>query len=113
MASSLGISPNYLFVAPPNVEHLKERLELRGTEEEEDILLRLRNANSELMIASTPGLFDHTLVNSNFSETTTALFRLIRRWYPAMPNPGRLRSLQRRMRNLKNSLRGQGSNDNL
>ena len=37
----------------------------RGTETEEQIQKRLRNAKGELEQGRTPGLFDHMLVNDN------------------------------------------------
>lgn len=37
----------------------------RGTETEEQIQKRLRNARAELDQSNSPGLFDHLLVNDN------------------------------------------------
>ena len=107
LAPSLGLQPRYLFIAPENIERLRERLHLRCTEKNEEINLRLTNAVSEMKVSSTEGLFDDILVNANFSEATNALFRIVRKWYPAMPNAGRIRALQRKMRKLKEDHRRQ------
>ena len=32
LADSYGLKPKYLFIAPPSIDMLKERLQLRGTE---------------------------------------------------------------------------------
>ena len=32
LAESYGLKPKYLFIAPPSIDMLKERLQLRGTE---------------------------------------------------------------------------------
>ena len=107
LEASLGLRANYLFIAPESIERLRERLALRCTEQNEEIDLRLSNAVSELQVSNTEGLFDNVIVNANFAEATNTLFRVLRRWYPALPNPGKIRSLQRKMRNLKQDLRRQ------
>ncbi|XP_057547639.1 guanylate kinase 2-like [Amaranthus tricolor] len=55
----------FIFVCPPSYEDLEKRLRSRGTETEEQIQKRLRNAKGELEQGRTPGLFDHMLVNDN------------------------------------------------
>ena len=49
-----------VFLAPPSLEALEERLRLRGTETEEKILGRLETAKKELLLAPT---YDYTVVN--------------------------------------------------
>ena len=107
LAPTLGLRPKYLFIAPESTERLRERLILRCTERSEEIDLRLSNAVHEIKLGTSEGLFDDVLINSNFSEATNALFRIVRKWYPSMPNAGRIRALQRKMRNLKDCLRRQ------
>ncbi|KQJ87579.1 hypothetical protein BRADI_4g12050v3 [Brachypodium distachyon] len=55
----------FIFVCPPSFEELEKRLRARGTETEEQIQKRLRNAKAELDQSNTPGLFDHFLVNDD------------------------------------------------
>lgn len=49
-----------VFIAPPKIETLKERLESRGSNSEQDIQKRLTIAKNELL---TAGQFDVTLIN--------------------------------------------------
>jgi guanylate kinase len=55
----------FIFVCPPSFEELEKRLRARGTETEEQIQKRLKNAKAELDQSNEPGLFDHLLVNDN------------------------------------------------
>lgn len=41
-------TPQLVFVKPPSILHLKERLEARGTENEESLAKRLAAAQAEL-----------------------------------------------------------------
>lgn len=43
-----GIDANYIFIEPPSIEELKNRLEARGTESEESLKLRIYDAKREL-----------------------------------------------------------------
>lgn len=52
-----------VFLAPPSLEALEERLRGRGTETEEKILSRLETARQELLLAPT---YDYTVVNDDF-----------------------------------------------
>ena len=53
-----------IFVQPPSVEVLAERLKGRGTESEDKIKLRLDKAQQELAFASS---FDHVLINDELT----------------------------------------------
>lgn len=55
----------FIFICPPSNEELEKRLRARGTENEDQILKRLRNAKAELERGKSPGLFDHILVNDD------------------------------------------------
>lgn len=64
-----------LFIQPPSISVLKQRLEARGTESEETLALRLERANEELEYADQ---FDHVIINdeldvaySQVKETVT------------------------------------------
>ena len=80
-AATWNISPLYLFVAPPSIEMLAERLQRRGTESSEEVALRLKNAETELTEAHECGFFDCILVNSDFQQSVNKFFRLARDWY--------------------------------
>ncbi|KAJ8449861.1 hypothetical protein Cgig2_001517 [Carnegiea gigantea] len=58
----------FIFICPPSFEDLEKRLRSRGTETEEQIQKRLRNAKGELEQGKSPGLFDHILVNDDLDD---------------------------------------------
>ena len=76
----LGIFPKYLFVAPPSITMLEERLVKRGSESPEDIELRLHNAAIEIEEAKRCDFFDSFITNSDFEKASQKLFRLTRDW---------------------------------
>lgn len=55
----------FIFICPPSFEELEKRLRERGTETEEQVQKRLRNAKAELDQGKSSGLFDHILVNDD------------------------------------------------
>ena len=50
-----------VFLAPPSLEALEQRLRGRGTETEEKIRARLKTAEKELLLASS---YDYTVINN-------------------------------------------------
>ncbi|KAF5955939.1 hypothetical protein HYC85_008795 [Camellia sinensis] len=71
MASSLEAI--FIFICPPSFEELEKRLRDRGTETEEQIQKRLRNARAELQQGQSPGLFEHILVNDDLETCYESL----------------------------------------
>jgi len=67
----------FIFVCPPSFEELEKRLRARGTETEEQIQKRLKNAKAELDQSNEPGLFDHLLVNDNLETCYENLKKLL------------------------------------
>nr|ACG39888.1 guanylate kinase [Zea mays] len=67
----------FIFVCPPSFEELEKRLRARGTETEEQIQKRLRNAQAELDQSNEPGLFDHLLVNDDLETCYENLKKLL------------------------------------
>lgn len=67
----------FIFVCPPSFEELEKRLRARGTETEEQVQKRLRNAKAELEEGKSSGLFDHILVNDNFDTCYESLKELL------------------------------------
>jgi hypothetical protein len=67
----------FIFVCPPSFEELEKRLRARGTETEEQIQKRLRNARAELDQSNSPGLFDHLLVNDDLETCYENLKQLL------------------------------------
>jgi guanylate kinase len=59
----------YIFIAPPSIQSLEQRLRQRGTENEDQVKLRLKNAKLELDYGYTDGNFDEIIVNENLSDS--------------------------------------------
>ena len=53
------------FVRPPSLEVLEERLRRRGTDSEDEILIRLKKAVEELTFTS---MFDHVITNESLDK---------------------------------------------
>ncbi len=64
-----------IFIVPPSLKVLRERLKGRGTESRERFATRVREAEKEL---EARGLFDHIVVNGDF-EKACRRFRAILR----------------------------------
>jgi guanylate kinase len=63
-----------VFVAPPSWEELEWRLRSRGTDDPQQLELRLRAAREELAAAEE---FDHTLVNDDLNACVDAIESLL------------------------------------
>lgn len=63
-----------IFIEPPSLDELEKRLRGRGTETEQEISTRLRNAKLELSLKKE---YDYTLVNDNVIKATEQLVGLI------------------------------------
>lgn len=66
----IAIPAVFIFVAPPSLAVLEERLRRRGTDSEETILRRLRNAAREMERADD---YDHVVVNDTVEEATARI----------------------------------------
>jgi guanylate kinase len=73
-----------VFVAPPSPEALRERLEKRGTDSEEEIERRLRVASDELAAQSE---FRHVILNDDLERASEQLAALVQA--ERTPNPAR------------------------
>jgi guanylate kinase len=60
-----NIDARYVFIAPPSEEILEKRLRGRGTEKEDSIQKRLRQAKLELEYSKTEGVHDKIIVNDD------------------------------------------------
>ncbi|KAK3241356.1 Guanylate kinase 2 [Cymbomonas tetramitiformis] len=60
-----SMKARYVFVLPPSFEDLEARLRGRGTESEESLQKRLKNAHGEMKKAEEPGFFDAVVVNDD------------------------------------------------
>jgi len=71
---SKNIDAKYIFVAPPNIESLRNRLMGRGTEVTEAIELRVRNAIKELSLKDR---YQFVVVNDKFEKALKELENII------------------------------------
>ncbi len=71
---SSGLDAVHIFVAPPDMKVLEQRLRNRHTESEEKIALRLDNAREEMAAAN---LYEYVLVNDDLVEAVTAFSAII------------------------------------
>ena len=63
-----------LFIQPPSIEELRNRLEKRGTDSAEDIEKRLSKAAYELTFAEK---FDKVLVNDDLDKAKEEAFKIV------------------------------------
>lgn len=64
-----------VFIAPPDLSVLRDRLIARGTHSQEDLRRRLRRAAEE---RDRAGMFDHVVVNDDLETACVQLERLVR-----------------------------------
>lgn len=62
------LNARFLFLQPPSVEVLEKRLRGRGTDKEEAILERLKQADKEIEYSKTPGVHDQIIVNDDLEK---------------------------------------------
>lgn len=71
-----NLNAKFVFVAPPSIDSLRERLTSRGTETEESIQKRLDAATAEMDYAKT-GAHDETIVNDDLDTAYAELKKFI------------------------------------
>lgn len=62
------VSGNFVFIAPPSMKVLKERLKGRGTETSESLSIRTMNAQKEMEYGVEEGNFDVVVVNDGIDQ---------------------------------------------
>mmetsp|Transcript_73229 Transcript_73229/g.136847 ORF Transcript_73229/g.136847 Transcript_73229/m.136847 type:complete len:645 (-) Transcript_73229:102-2036(-) len=79
-----GFDAYYLGITAPTFEEMEARLRGRGTETEEKIQLRLKNAREELAYIEAPGVMDLIVRNDTVTRAARQLTELMREWYPSL-----------------------------
>jgi guanylate kinase len=74
-----------IFILPPSLEVLQQRLKARGTDSAESIAVRLRNAEKEM---NQQDLYHHVIVNDQLSKVVPELISIIEN-YRTTDNPRR------------------------
>ncbi|KPM03179.1 guanylate kinase-like protein 1 [Sarcoptes scabiei] len=68
-----NLNPRFVFIKPPNLEALEERLRGRGTETEESLRRRLDRAIDELRFGQIEGMFDLIITNDDIDQAYSIL----------------------------------------
>ena len=68
-----------IFIMPPSLESLRQRLRSRGTESPEVLAVRLQNAQQEM---SQKGMYRHVIVNDNLADAIDELIAIVKNYRP-------------------------------
>jgi len=71
------LKPKFVFIKPPSLEVLEERLRGRGTETEESLNKRLSAAAKELEYGEADGNFDIIIINDEVEKAYSALKQFV------------------------------------
>jgi len=71
-----NLDARYLFLAPPSLAVLEQRLRGRGTETEESLQKRLKQAERELEFSRGDGVHDKVVVNEDLERA----YREVEAW---------------------------------
>ena len=72
--NDLSLNYDSIFVLPPSIHSLEERIKTRGDEDLDSINLRLKNAKDELAYAKE---YKHIIINDSFEDAEKELFNII------------------------------------
>ena len=62
------LGARFLFLSPPSLKILEERLRGRGTDDEDSVRKRLEQADKEMAFAKEQGVHDKIVVNNNLDR---------------------------------------------
>lgn len=79
--SQPALDAKFVFIAPPSLDVLKDRLIYRGTETTESLEKRTKNAISEVEYGTTEGNFDAIVVNDDLDRACHEFGRVIEDLY--------------------------------
>ena len=72
--NDMSLNYDSIFILPPSIHSLEERIKTRGDEDIESINLRLKNAKEELTHANE---YKHIIINDSFDDAEKELFCII------------------------------------
>lgn len=72
-----GVEGLYLFLEPPSLEVLEQRLRARGTESEAEVARRLAIARAEWEQARRAGIYDHFVLNRELERAIAEVRRIL------------------------------------
>jgi len=76
-----SLKSNYIFIMPPTIEILEERLKARGTETEESLKKRLNVAPKDMEYGKADGNFDLIIVNNDLDTAYKNLLDFLKEKY--------------------------------
>mmetsp|Transcript_13901 Transcript_13901/g.19006 ORF Transcript_13901/g.19006 Transcript_13901/m.19006 type:complete len:238 (-) Transcript_13901:34-747(-) len=71
-----------IFLMPPSLQELEERLRQRKTESEEQIRIRIQNAEAQITYGTQPGHFDVVIENKELLRTVDIVLGHLKLWFP-------------------------------
>jgi len=74
----------YIFISPPSIKELENRLRGRNTETAEKIKVRLENAVGEMAYSQVEGNFDGIIINDNLDKCFENVVRTLQGWFPEL-----------------------------
>ena len=72
--NDMSLNYDSIFILPPSIHSLEERIKSRGDDDIESINLRLKNAKEELTHANE---YKHIIINDSFDDAEKELFSII------------------------------------
>jgi guanylate kinase len=78
---TVDFQPKYIFIAPPSIEVLEQRLVGRGSESEETLRRRIGNAKAEVDYGLTQGNFDSIVYNDDLDQAVDDFNKAVRNLY--------------------------------
>ena len=72
----------YIFVTPPSMDALEQRLRGRATETEDKIKMRMDTAVEEMKFGTARGNFDAVITNESLEKAYDDILGMLRQWYP-------------------------------
>ena len=78
---SKWFNPKYIFIAPPSLDLLEQRLIGRGTEDNESLIRRTQNAREEVEYGLQRGNFDYVLVNDDLDKACVEFEAVVKAMY--------------------------------
>ena len=73
----------FLFLSPPSIEILEQRLRGRGSEDDESVRKRLQQAEKEMAFSQEAGVHDRIVVNDDLDRAYTEVEDFIVRGHTA------------------------------
>jgi guanylate kinase len=67
-----------ILILPPTMEELENRLRKRGSEDDATLVLRLKNARTEVDTAKSLGKYEHHIINDDFNRAAREIESVVR-----------------------------------